>query len=52
MLIRLLLWSVLVGSVVMGYLGYKTGSATNAAIGVGVLIVLGFALFFFYNINV
>ena len=46
MLMRIMLWSILAGSVVMGYFGYKTGSATNAAVGMGVVIIAAFLLFF------
>ena len=50
MLIKIMLWAILLGSVIMGYFGYKTGSAENAAIGIGVLILAGFALFFLLKI--
>ena len=46
MWIKFLLWAILIGSIVMGYLGYQTGSATNAAIGIGIFIIGAFALFF------
>ena len=46
MLMRILLWAILIGSLVMGYIGIQSGSATNAAIGIGVLVIGGFALFF------
>lgn len=46
MLLKILLWAILIGSVIMGYLGYQSGSATNAAIGIGVFILGAFALFF------
>ena len=46
MLMRFLLWAFLIGSIVMGYFGFKTGSATNAAIGMALFLVGGFVLFF------
>ena len=46
MWIKFLLWAILIGSIVMGYLGDQTGSATNAAIGIGIFIIGAFALFF------
>ena len=46
MLMRIILWAILAGSIVMGYFGYKTGSATNAAVGIGIIIVAAFAIFF------
>lgn len=46
MLMRFLLWAILIGSVIMGYLGFKTGSATNAAVGMSLFLVGGFVLFF------
>jgi len=46
MLMRLLLWAILIGSVIMGYFGYKSGSATNAAIGMSAFLVGGLVLFF------
>lgn len=46
MLMRILLWAILIGSLIMGYIGIQSGSATNAAIGIGVLVIGGFALFF------
>ncbi|MBR6412052.1 MAG: thermonuclease family protein [Alphaproteobacteria bacterium] len=46
MLMRLLLWAILLGSVIMGYFGYKTGSATNAAVGMALFLGAGFILFF------
>ena len=46
MLMRIMLWAILAGSIVMGYFGYKTGSATNAAVGMGIIIVAAFAFFF------
>jgi len=50
MLIKIALWSILLGSLVMGYFGYKTGSATNAAIGIGILVLAAFTLFFLFKI--
>ena len=50
MLIKIMLWAILLGSIIMGYFGYKTGSAENAAIGIGVLILAGFVLFFLLKI--
>jgi len=46
MLMRFLLWAILIGSVIMGYFGFKTGSATNAAVGMALFLVGGFVLFF------
>ncbi|MDY6407600.1 MAG: thermonuclease family protein [Pseudomonadota bacterium] len=46
MLMRFLLWAILIGSIIMGYLGFKTGSATNAAVGMALFLVGGFILFF------
>jgi endonuclease YncB( thermonuclease family) len=46
MWLKFLLWAILVGSIIMGYFGYQSGSATNAAIGIGVFILAAFALFF------
>ncbi len=46
MLIKLILWSILIGSIVMGYLGIQSGSAGNATVGISVIIVGGFALYF------
>ena len=50
MLMKVVLWAILVGSIVMGYLGYRSGSATNAAIGIGIFLLSGFALFFLLKV--
>lgn len=47
---KIMLWAILIGSLIMGYFGYKTGSATNAAIGIGVFILGGFTLFFLLKV--
>ena len=46
MLLRISLWAMLIGSIIMGYLGYQTGSAMTTFIGMGAMIFLGFLLFF------
>lgn len=46
MLLRIMLWAMLIGSIVMGYFGIQSGSATNTAAGIGILLVVGFALYF------
>ena len=46
MLMRILIWAVVIGSVIMGLIGVQTGSVTNAAIGIGVLIIGAFLIFF------
>ena len=46
MLMKILLWAILIGSVIMGYFGYQSGSAANAALGIGVLLLVAFTLFF------
>ena len=50
MLMKVILWAILLGSLVMGYFGYQSGSATNAAIGIGLIILAGFTLFFLLKI--
>ncbi len=46
MLLRITLWAMLIGSIIMGYLGYQTGSAMTTFIGMGAIVFLGFVLFF------
>ena len=46
MLIRILLWAVVIGSIIMGIIGVQTGSATNAAVGIAILLIGAFLLFF------
>ena len=50
MWMRIVLWAILIGSVCMGYLGIKTGSATNAVIGITVLLFGGLTLYFLVKI--
>ena len=46
MLTRILIWAVVIGSVVMGLIGIQTGSVANAGIGIGILIIGAFLVFF------
>ena len=46
MLTRILIWAVVIGSIVMGFIGIQTGSVTNAAIGICILIIGAFLVFF------
>lgn len=46
MWLRITLWAMLLGSLVMGYFGFQTGSATTTVVGMGLIIFLGFFLFF------
>ena len=43
-MMKVMLWAILLGSVIMGFIGYQSGSATNAAVGIGVVILTGLAL--------
>lgn len=45
MMLRITLWALLIGSIIMGFLGFKTGSATTALVGMGVLIFAGFMIY-------
>ena len=49
MMMRILIWAVLIGSIVMGLIGVQTGSVINAAIGIGVLILGAFIVFFLFK---
>lgn len=46
MLLKITLWGLLIGSIVMGVLGYQAESATTAIVGIGVIIFIAFLLFF------
>lgn len=46
MWLRITLWAMLLGSLAMGYLGFQTGSATTTVVGMGLMIFIGFFLFF------
>lgn len=46
MMLRITLWALLAGSVFMGFLGLKTGSATTTLVGMFVLAFCAFTLFF------
>ena len=46
MLLRIGLWSMLLGSVVMGFFGWQTGSATTTVVGIVTFVIAAFALFF------
>lgn len=46
MWLRITLWAMLLGSVIMGYFGYKTGSAMTTFVGMGAIVFIGFLLFF------
>lgn len=46
MLLRITLWAMLIGSVIMGYFGYQTGSAMTTFVGMGAIVFFGFLLFF------
>lgn len=46
MLMRIVLWAILVGSVAMTVLGFQTGSATNAVVGISIFLVGGLILYF------
>ena len=50
MWLKFLLWAILIGSVIMGYLGFQSGSATNAGIGIAVFILGAFVLFFIFKL--
>ncbi len=46
MLLRFTLWGMLIGSIIMGYLGYQTGSTTTMIVGITAIIIGAFTLFF------
>ena len=46
MLLRITLWGMLLGSAIMGYLGYQSGSTTATIVGISAIIFGGFLLFF------
>lgn len=46
MWLRITLWAMLLGSLVMGYFGFQTGSATTTVVGMALMIFLGFLLYF------
>lgn len=46
MMLRITLWALFIGSVLMGFLGLKTGSVTTTLVGMGVLAFCAFTLFF------
>ena len=46
MMLRITLWALLAGSILMGFLGIKTGSATTTLVGMFVLAFCAFTLFF------
>lgn len=51
MLLRITLWALLIGSVVMGFFGIQTGSALTTIIGFVVLVFAGFLLFFLAQLS-
>ena len=46
MWLRITLWAMLLGSIIMGYFGYKTGSTMTTFVGMGAIVFIGFLLFF------
>ena len=46
MWLRITLWAMLLGSIIMGYFGYQTGSTMTTFVGMGAIIFIGFLLFF------
>ena len=46
MLLRFTLWAMLLGSIIMGYFGYQTGSTLTTFIGMAAIIFILFLLFF------
>ncbi len=46
MWMKLVIWAIVIGSLFMGYFGYKTGSIGSALVGMGIFMITGFALFF------
>ena len=46
MLLRFTLWGMLIGSIIMGYLGYQTGSTTTMIVGITAIVIGAFTLFF------
>ncbi len=46
MILRFSLWALLIGSLVMGYFGFKTGSGLNALVGMAVIAFVIFLLYF------
>ncbi|MBR4927199.1 MAG: hypothetical protein IKY98_02610, partial [Alphaproteobacteria bacterium] len=46
MLLRITLWGMLIGSIIMGYLGYQTGSTTTMIVGITAIVIGAFTLFF------
>ncbi|MGN1062812.1 MAG: thermonuclease family protein, partial [Alphaproteobacteria bacterium] len=51
MLLRLTLWALFIGSVIMGFFGYQTGSATTTVIGMMAMIFIAFLLFFLIKMS-
>lgn len=50
MLLRIMLWAMLIGSLVMGYLGIQSGSATNTIAGIVILLIIGFSIYFLFKL--
>ncbi len=46
MWLRIMLWAMFIGSIVMGYLGIQSGSTTNAIAGIGIFLLVGFSAYF------
>lgn len=51
MWLRITLWAMLLGSLVMGYFGFQTGSATTTVVGMGLMVFLGFLIFFLVKMS-
>lgn len=51
MLLRITLWALLIGSVIMGYLGYQTGSTTTTIVGMAAMVFIAFLLFFLIKMS-
>lgn len=52
MLLRISLWAMLLGSVIMGFFGWQTGSATTTVVGIIAFLIAGFILFFLAKLMV
>ena len=46
MLLRFTLWAMLLGSIIMGYFGYQTGSTLTTFVGMAAIVFILFLLFF------
>lgn len=51
MVLKIALWAFLIGSVVLGYFGMQAAGVTTTLIGIGVLFVLVFLIYFLFQLG-